>query len=124
MTTRSQVIAERGLDLSNSKIDLEVLALEFKDRILPAFPFVDKAIAMAKGLMTAYQGISSLKGPITPLAIYGLAISALQTAAGLLEGRLDDDIAENFTRLERARNETIQRHVGLGDWSVVVKAGG
>lgn len=116
------VIAETGLDLSDSSLGATTLAVNFAERLSAAWPFPAEALTLAKAL---YTSLTKLTGTsVTPFGVYGAAFSALTTAAGMLEGRLDSNISDNYKRLEAARNLTIQSFVKVGDWSTVVPAGG
>jgi len=121
MTVRADIIAETGLDLSNSNIGADTLAGWLVDRVKFAFPFETELTAAFQGILGSYK---LMTGAVTPLAVYAAALSLLKAGASILEGRLDDDISGNFKRMEAARNLTIQTYVKPGDWSVVVPAGG
>jgi hypothetical protein len=123
MTIRGDILAETGLDLTNPKLIDEPdigLAQMFADRLSIAFPFPE-VLGLVKQVMTAYRGLTVAA---KPLAVYAAALAAIQAAASIFEGRLDDDISENFQHIENARHATAATYLRSGDWSIVVPAGG
>jgi hypothetical protein len=121
MTVTGNVIAETGLDLNDPKLASRTLAPLLADRLVEVFPAFSGAREAVAAIMTAYKGLTASSGV---LGAVGAAVSAIGAAAGYLEGRLDNDIADNAKRWETARNKTIARWIAPGDWSTAVFAGG
>lgn len=121
MSLVSDIIDETQLDLSIASLPDTVLAPLLADRISAVFPDVEKLKTAISGAMGAALGATGIS---SALSVYTAAIAVIGAAASALEGRLDDVITDNYKRLERARNLTIQTWVAPGDWSICMPCSG